>query len=239
MKLQHQLLQILTIGLLVALVYSPRPAKAETIDDTGLWLALFASGKLNSHDEESPWRWWYDGHLRWFDDSDGFGQSIVRPGIGYKVAENTTLWAGYAWIHTEPATPSPFDEHRTWQQLTWGHKFDPTTLDLRSRLEQRFMESDGDVGWRFRQLAALRRPLAEDSSFTLVAWDEMFFHLNDTDWGSKSGFDQNRAFLGFGWKPRAEASWRVEIGYLNQFIDRASGVDTSNHLLSMNLFWNP
>lgn len=239
MQKRHRLLWTLMVGLLLASSFSPRPVGAEAIDDTGLWLALFANGKLNPQEEESPWRWWYDGHVRWFDDFDGFGQTIVRPGVGYKVSERATLWAGYAWIHTEPAAPSPFDEHRAWQQLTWGHNFEPTTLDLRSRLEERFMESGSDTGWRFRQMAALRHPLAADLRITLVAWDEVFFHLNDTDWGSKSGFDQNRAFVGFGWKPHAEASWRVEIGYLNQYIDRAGGLDVSNHLLSMNLFWNP
>ena len=104
------------------------------------------------------WKWWFDGHLRFFDDTDGFGQSIARPGIGYALSENATLWAGYAWIRTSPGSADDFDEHRAWQQLTWSEQLWATKFDLRSRLEERFVETGAETGWRFRQLAAVRRP---------------------------------------------------------------------------------
>lgn len=62
---------------------SPGTSPAQTINDAGQWNALFARGSV--FDEGSPaenLRWWYDGHLRLRDDSGGFNQSIVRPGIG-------------------------------------------------------------------------------------------------------------------------------------------------------------
>ncbi len=225
---------------LLAIAAAPRPLLAETIDDVGVWTALFSNGELNlfQEEEESPWRWWFDGQVRFFDDFDGFGQTLVRPGIGYQLDEKLKLWAGYAWIHTDPAAGA-FDEHRSWQQLTWTHKLEPATFDLRSRLEQRFLETGDDTGWRFRQLFALRRPFEAAPRYTLVAWDEAFFHLNDTDWGAEAGFDQNRAFLGFGWKRCPESTWRVELGYLHQFINRSGVPDISNHLLSVNFFWSP
>lgn len=215
-------------------------AFAETTDDTGLWTAVFAAGDINPHEsEDAKWRWWFDGQIRLFDDNDGFGQSLVRPGVGYKLTDKLTVWTGYCWIHTNPEPSADFDEHRVWEQVTWSHKFDPTTLDLRSRLEQRLVETGDDTGMRFRQMVALRRPMGFAPNFTCVAWDEFFFHLNDTDWGARDGFDQNRAFLGVGWKPSSEHTWRLEVGYLNQFIDRTAPTDVSNHLLSLNLFWNP
>lgn len=220
-------------------ILTPRAALAQTTNDAGLWTALFANGDLNFKSADAPWRWWFDGQLRWFDDFDGFGQSLVRPGMGYKLTDKVTLWSGYAWIHTESGSAPPFEEHRAWEQVTWTHKFDPTTLDLRSRLEQRFVETGDDTGMRFRQMVAVRRPIGFAPQFTLVGWDEVFFHLNDTDWGATSGFDQNRAFLGLGWRPSPEHTWRIEAGYLNQFIDRAAAGEVSNHLLSVNLFWNP
>ena len=225
------------LGCALAIAHA-RFATADVIQDSGEWFALFAQGDLFSEEEPPSWRWWFDGQARFFDDFDGFGQSLVRPGIGYKLNDSTTVWAGYAWVHTSPAGED-FDESRVWQQLTWTHKFEPTTFDWRSRLEQRFLETGDDTGWRFRQLIALRRPLDCAPTFTLVAWDEFFFHLNDTDWGARGGFDQNRLFLGAGWKPSKEATWRVEAGYLHQYIDRATQPDVSNHLLSLNLFWNP
>jgi hypothetical protein len=225
--------------LLVATGIAPRLSFAETVDDTGLWTAVFAAGDLNRHAEDGKWRWWFDGQMRFFEDFDGFGQSLVRPGVGYKLTDKLTVWSGYAWIHTNPEPSPEFDEHRIWEQVTWTHKFDPTTLDLRSRLEQRLVETGDDTGMRFRQMVALRRPIGFAPQFTWVAWDEAFFHLNDTDWGAREGFDQNRAFLGVGWKPSPEHTWRLEVGYLNQYIDRSAGLDMSNHLLSVNLFWNP
>jgi hypothetical protein len=214
-------------------------AFAETVDDAGLWTGVFASGDINPHVEEGKWWWWFDGQMRFFEEDGGFGQSLVRPGVGYKLTDKLTLWSGYAWIHTETGTAPDTEEHRVWEQVTWSHNFDPTTLDLRSRLEQRLMETGDDTGLRFRQQVAIHRPIGFASNFTWVVSDEFFFNLNDTDWGANSGFDQNRAFLGVGWKPSSKHVWRIETGYLNQFIDRSSGDDTCNHLLTMNLFWNP
>jgi hypothetical protein len=215
-------------------------ASAETIDDLAGWAALFAHGALHTQQgTETAYKWWFDGQLRLFDDADGFGQSLVRPGVGYELSERATAWVGYAWIRTSPAESADFDENRIWQQLTWSKAFASTNVDLRSRMEQRFVETGSDTGGRFRQMAALRRPLQSDPRFTVVAWDEVFIHLNDTDWGARDGFDQNRAFLGFGWRPEPESTWRVETGYLHQFIDRPLQDDLSNHILSINLFWTP
>ncbi len=230
---------LLVVCLSAACLVALRPASAETIDDTGLWTAVFAAGDINPHAGDGKWRWWFDGQMRFFDDFDGYGQTLIRPGVGYKLTDKLTLWAGYSWIHTEPNPALHFEEHRVWEQITWSHKFDSTTLDSRTRLEQRILEIGDDTGMRLRQLVALRRPMGFAPNFTWVGWDEFFIHLNDTDWGARNGFDQNRAFLGVGWKPSPEHTWRIETGYLNQFIDRSIGDDLCNHLLSVNLFWNP
>jgi Protein of unknown function (DUF2490) len=226
-------------GILWANLNAFVPCRAETVNDSGQWFALFANGDLQHDALGDDWKWWFDGQVRFFDDTDGFGQSLVRPGIGYNVTDNATLWAGYAWIRTSPEAAEDFDEHRAWQQLTWSEQLHATKFDLRSRLEERFVETGADTGWRFRQLAAARRPLPGDSRFTFVLWDEVFFHLNDTDWGADAGFDQNRAFVGLGWKPDSDSTWRVEVGYLHQFIDRPTNDDLSNHLLSVNFFYSP
>lgn len=212
-------------------------AHAEAVDDTGVWLALFADGDIESQHSDR-WKWWFDGHLRFFDDADGFGQSLVRPGVGYQLGESATLWAGYAWIHTSPEATPAFDEHRIWQQATWSNEGCGSSLSYRSRLEQRFVETGSDTGWRFRQLFAARRPLALAPRLTLVAWDEIFMNLNDTDWGAVDGFDQNRAFAGLGFKADPRSPVRIEAGYLNQYVHRSTAADASNHLLSINLFWS-
>ena len=83
----------------------------------------------------------------------------------------------------------------------------------------------------------MRRDVPGSDRLTLVAWDEVFIHLNSTDFGARSGFNQNRVFVGFGfkWDPTTPTS-RVEIGYLNQYINIGACPDRSNHILAVNFF---
>jgi hypothetical protein len=208
-------------------------------DDTGGWLALFARGDINHDALPNKYRWWFDGHMRFFDDTDGFGQSIIRPGLGYALNDHAAVWAGYGWILSSPVHGSDFDEHRVWQQFTWSQRLEPVTLGLRSRLEQRFLETGSDTGWRFRQMLSWRHEMRSDPRYTLVLWNEVFIHLNDTNWGAVNGFDQNRLFMGFGRRPDPDSRSRVEIGYLYQRVDRSSGFNLNNHLLSINFYRSP
>lgn len=222
--------------LLLAVATFQRPAFAETIDDVGQWNALFMQDRF---EPQSRLKWWFDGHYRLFDDTDGFGQSIVRPGLGLEVGENSTVWAGYAWIRTSPIMGDDIDEHRIWQQWTTSRTIDSYKFASRTRFEQRFIESTDDTGLRLRQFFRGQKELGCDSRRTFVVWDEMFFALNDTDFGQRSGFDQNRLFIGFGFKQHASSTWRVEIGYLNQTINQQGPIERCNHLLSVNVFRSP
>ncbi|MFK7770274.1 MAG: DUF2490 domain-containing protein [Mariniblastus sp.] len=213
--------------------------RGQTVDDFGAWFSLNTQGKWNPNDEQSKLRWWFDGHLRYLDDADGFNQSIFRPGIGYQLTPNTNVWLGYAWINELPANGNPvFDENRIWQQALWSKKVGRQKLFSRSRLEQRFVETGDDTGWRFRQFFKMDRPLYEESASSFVVWDEAFLDLNETDWGQQGSFSQNRLFVGFGRKFNGGQGPKIEIGYLNQFLRRKSGGgDRFNHILSVNWFF--
>ena len=99
-------------------------------DDTGLWLAIFGRGDISHEALSEQSRWWFDGHMRLFDDSNGFGQSIVRPGIGYAVNEQTTVWAGYGWIRTAP--PAGFDNSRVGARPCAPHLNSVSSSETRS-----------------------------------------------------------------------------------------------------------
>lgn len=223
--------------ILIGMTMSSQRVAAQTLDDTGLWLAAFGSGKFASLDDRSRLRWWLDAHYRLRDDTHGFNQSIIRPGLGLATCKDQTLWTGYAWIRTSPITGNDYDEHRFWQQWTAA----PTSGDWkflhRSRFEQRWLETGDDVGLRWRQLFRAQKVLTTCPQWSLVGWDEVFFNLNDTDWGADAGFDQNRAFFGVGYKRCPHAPVRTEVGYLNQFVNRQGGEDDMNHLLSINFFY--
>ena len=226
--------------LLVVAVMMASPTCAQTIDDAGVWTAWFAQGDFSSVGcDDTKLRWWYDGHVRFFDDAGGFGQSIVRPGLGWAVNDRSTLWIGYGWIHTEPISGSDFDENRIWQQWTWSKKYAPIKLGVRARFEQRLLETGDDVGLRYRQFFRLQHELPNHPHLLLAAWDEVFLNLNDTDWGAQSGFNQNRLFLGVGVKGNSQSRWRTEIGYLHQALSNPNGADRSNHILAVNFFRSP
>lgn len=211
--------------------------RGEIIDDGGLWFAYFGNGDIKElgldHDRL---KWWFDGHMRFLDDAEGFNQSIVRPGVGWGLTEDSALWAGYAWIRTSPVAGLEFDEHRIWQQWTWAPSWGKMAYQTRSRFEQRFVELGDDVGLRWRQLFRAQRTLRDCPPLTLVLWDELFFHLNDTDWGARTGFNQNRAFLGLGWKRHKDSPCRIEVGYLNQAINLPGDRNRVNHILSINFY---
>jgi hypothetical protein len=223
----------------VLLLWAQR-ACAQSVDDAGQWNALFAQGDFAAVGcENDRIKWWFDGHIRLLDDADGFNQSIVRPGIGWSLNERSTVWVGYAWIRTAPLSGSEFDESRIWQQWTWSNGIENWKFAHRSRFEQRLVETGDDLGLRYRQLFRAQYNFPALPRMTLVGWNELFYNLYDADWGAQSGFDQNRAFAGLGFKPKPDSRWTVEIGYLNQVIEVPSGSDRNNHILSLNLFRSP
>lgn len=225
---------VLVLALTASLAVTDHTRAQST--DEGAWFAFAGQGPLIDGAELPKWRWWFDGHARFFDDSQGFETSIVRPGVGYRIADNTTVWLGYAWIRNDPPA-GHFDEQRIWQQLTWGKKYSWGRPFLRTRLEQRFDERGSETGWRIRQFVRWTHPLGSDNSrLSVRIWDEVFIDLNDTRWGQDIGLRQNRAFAGLGWT--VDTGHTVEFGYLNQHLRRDGARDSSNHILGITFLSN-
>lgn len=227
----------LSICLLVGIVTMPSALQSEPEQNNGVWMMKASQGVLG--ERNSAYRWWLDAHARYSDDANGFEQSIFRPGLGYALPQNHTLWGGYGWIASSPEVGDTVHEHRIWQQHSWKTTIKDFGFSSRSRLEQRFREGvNDDTGWRFRQFFKVTHPLGADSSFYWSTWDEVFLNLNDTDWGAESGLDRNRIFLGIGWQPESLDYFKAEAGYLNQFIHNPSNPSRMDHLLSLNVFFS-
>ena len=174
---------------------------------------------------------------------------LMRPAVGYQFTEWLNVFVGYAWqpVYFDDSAmrgARNVDEHRIFQQL--GLRFAGSSLDFsgRTRLEQRVRtngpgssENDGGDGhWahRFRQQARVAWTIAEGSPWQIIASDEVFVHLNRTNYPTRSGIDQNRAFLGVGYDTPGA---RVEVGYTNQFVHRFTDPDQINHVLTINLIF--
>jgi hypothetical protein len=173
---------------------------------------------------------WLEAQTRFYDDAGRLGQLLLRPGIGYKLDANTTVFLGYAYVRTDQLATPHTNEHRIWQQLSFRLAGDGqgATVVGRSRLEQRFMSGSGDMGLRFRQQLRLTAPLAGKAR--AVGWAEAFVALDDTGWGQRSGFDRLRSFAGI--TVPLGPSLALEPGYMNEYI-RLPNQDRMNHIASL------
>lgn len=204
-----------------------------TTNDFQSWNAAALAGNA---DKAGDLQFWFDGHLRFKDDASQLGVSIFRPGIGYRMSDDLTLWLGVARIAID-SEAGTVEEDRLWQQATYSLRpFLGGNVSARTRLEQRYRSDQGDdVGHRIRQFVRWEKPLGDKWSF--VVWDELFVTLNDTQWGQASGFDQNRFYAGPAYQ--LNDTWRIEVGYMNNYIHSpgASSAEAQiNHNLSLTFF---
>jgi hypothetical protein len=214
------------VVLLLNLLLCVHAVSAETEEDGRFWVNLNATGQLPAE----GWSWFAELQPRWRHEGSDFDQLIIRPAVSYHLNKQTSLWVGYAHVVSHPDGKKSFEENRTWQQLL--HNFEPIgslSIQSRTRLEQRFIENSDDTGHKIRQMIRFTLPSTMSSKLHWVAYDEYFINFNDTDSGARSGFDQNRVFLGANWA--FESDLKLEIGYLNQHVN-AKNTDQSNHVLS-------
>ena len=228
------------LGLFIASLIFSFSAMAKTVEDFQTWGNITATGDLGFLSPSlKKFKYWMEGQGRFGDDTSRFSQGIIRPGLGYAINDNWSVWLGYAWVPTQqPFTKTNFDENRIWQQLLYTRKFSNVSFTSRSRIEQRFVPLGQDVGWRFRQLLKASVPFPFADSFSFVISDEYFVNVNQTDWNGNmdDGFNQNRAFAGIGYN--FNKNIKTEIGYMNQYIRNPTSPDRMDNNLSVNLYLN-
>lgn len=220
----------------LALFQATSAAEPAFREDFQTWTNITANGSFGLIDPAlAKYRFWLEGQGRFGNDSTTLSQGILRPGLGYSLADNLSLWLGYAVIPTmEPFSSVSFNENRIWQQILWTPQTSIGPITSRTRLEQRFTRAP-DVSYRLRQLVRLAYPLDFAPGFMLVGWEELFLNINSTG-AITAGFDQNRAFLGVGYA--FDEHLRTEVGYMNQYIYRDTTEDLMTHVLSLGLFLN-
>lgn len=202
------------------------------------WLNVTAIGKTHSKDKVvSRIRYWLETQERIGEDSSRFSQILLRPGLGFALTGNLSIWLGYAWIYTgKPNASNPFEENRIWQQLIWVKTNRYLTFTSRARTEQRFLENSPKTAYRFRELIKISVPLKQYTRFSFVTSDELFLHKNNFVGTNSRGFDQNRFFVGLGYKINPTIT--TEIGYMNQYIRRFGVPDFLANIASINFFMN-
>jgi len=196
----------------------PSPAIAEN----QIWTAVGAGTKPFENKAISLD---FDADLRYQPDGD-LDTIELRPGIGYRLNDRFKISGGYLWASKRQTGPDRI-EHRLWQQVSYdfGEAYG-LEFDGRSRLEERRRDDWDDTGLRLRQKFGVKRPL-DGTPFELSLSTDLFFELNDTDWGQDDGFTEARTEATIEWKASKTVSW--DFGYMNQFENERGSPDQSNH----------
>ena len=214
-------------GCLAALLLSVAPAFAER--DGQIWSVINLSARLNDRVSVN-----LETQYRFIDDAASFGQRIIRPSATYRVNDVFSVTGGYAYVRTDPRQGASFEENRLWQQI--GYRLFTNAYGLtvtgRSRIEQRFIEGDGETGLRFRQRFQAEAPIRKQHAVRLVFWNETFYGLNRTKRRQRDTLNRMRSFAGVSFP--VFGALRAQAGYLNQFVNNQEN-DATHHVFASSL----
>jgi len=209
-------------ALMIALML---PTFAQSQDsDLGNWLIYIGNKKLNQ-----KWNIHNEVQYRNYDAIGDLEQLLLRTGLGYSFNENkNNLLLGYGYILSENYIGDTdekvsVNEHRIFQQFTSKQTVGRVKLNHRYRFEQRFVESDFKM--RFRYFLGLNIPFSNASAYYFSAYNEIFLNTKS------SIFDRNRVFGGIG--RQLSKNIKIEAGYMNQFFE-TSGRDQINIIAFIN-----
>jgi hypothetical protein len=208
-------------------VVTPAPASAQVITDERVWANLSLQERQGT---ESPWRWSGEFAVRTREGVDEVDVVIMRGLVGYDLTARSSISVGFGLIPSFPVAGGTLLEKRLFEQYLWSGQSLGGSLASRTRLEQRWAEGNSGLVWRLRHQVRYSRPITPRSRYSLVGWDEIFFHANRTVRYVR-GFEQNRVFGGI--SRTLTDRVRIEIGYLNQFSRSVIGPNRLNHILSV------
>ncbi|WP_068943816.1 DUF2490 domain-containing protein [Chryseobacterium timonianum] len=178
-------------------------------NDLGAWYMYFGNNKISK-----KLNWHNEVQYRNFDAIGDLEQLLIRTGIGYDLTENNNnVLLGYGFILSQPYVNGDKKEnieHRIFQQYITKQKFGRFHLQHRYRLEERFLEDDFRM--RFRYMLGFNIPITQKEMLpkTLYAsvYNEIFLHFNSPT------FDRNRVYGALGYV--INKNMRIEAGYMNQ-----------------------
>lgn len=195
----------------------------------GNWFIYSGNKKIDNN-----WNWHHEVQYRNYNYIGDLEQLLLRTGLGYNLTENNNnLLVGYGYILSEnyignSDNKTSVNEHRIYQQFITKQKLNRVNLQHRYRFEQRFLQNDFKL--RFRYLLGINVPLnnAEiiDKTLYFSAYNEIFINTRN------SIFDRNRLYFGMGFN--LNKSLKFEIGYLNQFLVDNKNRDQLNIITSYN-----
>lgn len=202
--------------LLICLIIIPLTSYSQE-GKLGNWWIYFGNMKI-----KSDWNWHNEVQYRNYNVAGDLEQLLIRTGIGYNLTENNNnILIGYGYILSQNYVDGSEDkvsvnENRIYQQFINRQKIGIVAVQHRYRFEQRFIE--GDFKMRFRYFLLLNIPLNNkeliDNTVYVSAYNEIFLNTSGTI------FDRDRLYGGLGY--RFSKTVKIEIGYMNQFFTNGS-----------------
>jgi hypothetical protein len=161
---------------------------------------------------------------------------VIRLQGRYKINTNLEIGSGLSYFSVATQNPDfPIDfrtpEYRAQQDIVFKQDFGKFTLNQRFQVEQRFFQNASKIEllsgttffWRFRYRLQGEYSFWEKENQYLkaIVYDELM--INGGKNVAKNTFDQNRIYVAFQYGVNKNIA--LELGYLNSFQQRASGVD--------------
>lgn len=191
-------------------------------DNFGNWLIYIGNKKV-----DSKWNIHSEVQYRNYNAIGDLEQLLLRTGLGYSLNDKkSNALLGYGYILSEnyigkTDEKNTVKEHRIFQQFITKQSIGHVSLQHRYRFEQRFVEDDFKL--RFRYFLGLKVPLTKKEQVKgnvyLSAYNEIFLNTKS------SIFDRNRLYGGLGY--HLSENVKLEAGYMNQFFE-SSGRDQFN-----------
>ena len=179
----------------------------------GNWLIYIGNKKINS-----KWNIHNEVQYRNYNAIGDLEQLLLRTGLGYTFNEgNSNVLFGYSYILSEnyiddTNQKESVNEHRIFQQFISSQNIGAVKLNHRYRFEQRFVESDFKM--RFRYFLGLNLPFNATSKYYVSAYNEIFLNTES------SIFDRNRVYAGLGYQ--INNAIKIEAGYMSQLFETSS-----------------
>jgi hypothetical protein len=203
--------RLLIVAFAFAAFAFPRPAAAAD-HELDLWLNPSVSTRID------------DRTALEFETAQRFRQEpaddtyFFRLWVNRDLSDDVTLGLG-----AERRFEGAREETRMLQQLSYP----VGPIEMRTRLEQRFLSDDPRTAWRLRHRVGSGVPLSgEEDGWSLVGDIEGFFTLRAASPGGATGLTGVRSFLGF---ERAFGRVELSVGYLRQQDIRRNAEDRVGH----------
>ena len=182
---------------------------AQTQTGYQFWSLNFLRGPIG---ESTHWEYYLELQGRFDLENSVDHRFLIRPAVILNLDSDQSLWMGVLDnIDSELSTK----EIRIWEQYQRIDRTDRVLFLNRTRLEQRFANGQSDIGLRLRHMLRSQIPLGEESTWSVVIFDELFLGVNKNGSQSKQGFDQNRFFAGI--RKNLKNNLFYEFGYMNQY----------------------